>query len=188
MATASEKMGEKMSSEPNTLSTASDGQAPAAALHPVKGLGVLLGVIVAVAALVAIGMALELSALYGGFLFVLYWTGFCHADVSKFVPAVVGSLGGLLLAYALKAVPLMLGGPVGMALALALVLLAIYAIIMGWVPVLVNNAFMLFLTVGTIPALQQDVTLSQMARAVVVAAIYVGVLVFAGKKLAARNG
>ena len=168
---------------------ASISETPAAAenpasLTPVKGIGVLLGVIVAVAALVAIGMALELSALYGGFLFVLYWTGLCHADTTKFVPSVIGSLGGLTLAYALKSLPLMMG-PAGMALALALVLLAIYAIIMGWVPMLVNNAFMLFLTVGTIPALQEGVTLSQMARAVVVAAIYVGLLVLVGKKLAA---
>lgn len=157
----------------------------AAGLSPLKGLGVLLGVIVAVAALVGIGMALELSALYGGFLFVLYWTGFCHAEIDKFLPAVVGSLGGLVLAYALKALPVMLGGSAGMVLALLLILLAIYAIIMGWVPMLVNNAFMLFLTVGTIPALQQDVTLSQMARAVVIAAVYVGALVLLGKKLAA---
>lgn len=168
---------------------ASISETPAAAqnqpaLTPVKGVGVLLAVIVAVAALVAIGMALELSALYGGFLFVLYWTGLCHADTTKFVPSVIGSLGGLTLAYALKTLPVMMG-PAGMALALALVLLAIYAIIMGWVPVLVNNAFMLFLTVGTIPALQEGVTLSQMARAVVVAAIYVGLLVLVGKKLAA---
>ena len=168
---------------------ASRSETPAAAENPasltsVKGIGVLLGVIVGVAALVAIGMALELSALYGGFLFVLYWTGLCHADTTKFVPSVIGSLGGLTLAYALKSLPLMMG-PAGMALALALVLLAIYAIIMGWVPMLVNNAFMLFLTVGTIPALQEGVTLSQMARAVVVAAIYVGLLVLVGKKLAA---
>lgn len=168
---------------------ASISETPAAAqnqsaLTPVKGIGVLLAVIVAVAALVAIGMALELSALYGGFLFVLYWTGLCHADTTKFVPSVIGSLGGLTLAYALKTLPVMMG-PAGMALALALVLLAIYALIMGWVPVLVNNAFMLFLTVGTIPALQEGVTLSQMARAVVVAAIYVGLLVLVGKKLAA---
>lgn len=161
------------------------GASSAAGMSPLQGLGVLLGVIVAVAALIGIGMALELSALYGGFLFVLYWTGFCHAEMDKFLPAVIGSLGGLVLAYALKALPLVLAGSAGMVVALLLVLLAIYAIIMGWVPMLVNNAFMLFLTVGTIPALHQDVTLSQMARAIVVAAIYVAVLVMLGKKLSA---
>lgn len=157
-------------------------------LHPVKGVGVLLGVIVAVAALVGIGVALDLSALYGGFLFVLYWAGLNHAAPDKFLPSLVGSLGGLVLAYALKTLPITLGSGIGMAVALALVLLAIYAIIMGWVPVLVNNAFMLFLTVGTIPALQEGVTLSQMARAVVVAALYTGALVLLGKKLANKGG
>ena len=162
--------------------------APAAqGLTPAKGLAVLIGVIVAVAALVGIGIALELSALYGGFLFALYWTGLCHADFKQFVPALVGALGGLGLAYGLSALPVALGGTVGMALALALVLLAIYAIIMGWVPVLVNNAFMLFLTVGSIPALHEQTTLGAMAWAVVVAAVYLGALVMLGKKLAARQ-
>ncbi|AZI35145.1 hypothetical protein NT2_08_01260 [Caenibius tardaugens NBRC 16725] len=162
-------------------------EAPAAqGLTPAKGFAVLIGVIVAVAALIGIGVALELSALYAGFLFALYWTGLCHADFKQFVPALVGSLGGLGLAYGLSALPVALGGA-GMALALALVLLAIYAIIMGWVPVLVNNAFMLFLTVGSIPVLHEQTTLGAMAWAVVVAAVYLGALVMLGKKLAARQ-
>ena len=171
------------------MASVSENGVPAAApaLSPLKGVGVLLGVIVAVAALIGIGMALELSALHGGFLFVLYWTGFCHAEIEKFMPALVGSLGGLAMCYLLKTLPVTLGGTVGMAIALGLVLLAIYAIIMGWVPLLVNNAFMLFLTVGTIPALQEGITLSQMARAVVVAAIYVGALVLLGKKLGGQQ-
>lgn len=171
------------------MASVSENGAPAVApaLTPLKGIGVLLGVIVAVAALVGIGMALELSALYGGFLFVLYWTGFCHAEIDKFLPALVGALGGLAMCYLMKTLPVTLGGTVGMAIALGLILLAIYALIMGWVPLLVNNAFMLFLTVGTIPALQEGITLSQMARAVVVAAIYVGGLVLLGKKLGGKQ-
>ena len=73
-----------------------------------------------------------------------------------------------------------------LALALGLVLLAIYALIMGWVPMLVNYAFMLFLTVGSIPELHGEATLGAMAWAVIVAAVYLWVLVTLGKKLASR--
>lgn len=173
------------------MATASDQvihETPAAAgMTPIKGLIVLAGVVVAVAALIGIATALQLSALYAGFLFALYWTGLCHADMDQFVSSVVGSLGGLALAYALSALPLELGSGLGMALALGLVLLAIYALIMGWVPVLVNYAFMLFLTVGSIPELHGEATLGAMALAVAVAAIYLWLLVTFGKKLASRQ-
>ncbi|OCC25567.1 hypothetical protein MB02_02740 [Croceicoccus estronivorus] len=142
---------------------------------------------VAVGLLIAIAAALGLSALYGGFLFVLYWTAFCHAQMDKFVPALIGSFGGLALAYGLQALPAALGAEAGMALALVLVLLAIYFIIMGWLPILVNNAFMLFLTVGTIPALHEGTTLSAIGQAIVVAAIYTFILVQVGTKLASKG-
>ena len=157
-----------------------------ARLTPLKGLIVLLGVVGVVAVLIGIGVALHLSALYAGFLFALYWTGLCHAEMDKFVPSLIGSLGGLALAYAFKALPLALGETAGMVLALILVLLSIYVLIMGWLPVLVNYAFMLFLTVGSIPVLQDEDTLWEMACAVIVAAVYTGALILAGKKLAPR--
>ncbi len=155
-----------------------------ARLTPLKGLLVLLGVVGVVAVLVGIGIALQLSALYAGFLFALYWTGVHHAAADQFLPSLVGSLGGLALAYGLEALPAALGETTGMAIALILVLLAIYAIIMRWVPILINYAFMLFLTVGSIPALHDGASLGAMAYAVIVAAAYTGALIFGGKKLA----
>lgn len=167
---------------------AAGNPAPAASgLTPLKGLGVLAGVVVAVAVLIGIGVALELSALYAGFLFALYWMGLCHGEPDKFLPALVGALGGLALAWALTALPTALGATAGMAVGLGLVLLAIYALVMGWAPMLVNNCMMLFLTVGSIPALHNGVSLSHMGRAVVVAAVYIGLLVLLGRKLAARG-
>ncbi|QZP09157.1 hypothetical protein [Caenibius sp. WL] len=158
-----------------------------ARLTPLKGLFVLAGVVGVVAVLVGIGILLQLPALYAGFLFALYWTGLFHAEADKFLPSLIGSLGGLALAYALTALPASLGETAGVAIAALLVLLAIYAIIMKWLPVLINYAFMLFLTVGSIPALHNDTTLWAMACAVIVAAAYTGALVFGGKKLAARS-
>lgn len=155
-------------------------------LSAAKGVAVLAGITVAVIALVAIGAALGLSALYGGFLFAFYWTGLRHADQRQFWPALVGALAGIVTIWLLEALPAALGAPLGIALWIGLLLAAVYARIMGWLPLLVNDAMMLFLTVGGIPAVRDGATLSQMARAVVVAAAYVGVLVLIGRKLADR--
>lgn len=161
--------------------------APAAALHPAKGLLVLAGIVVAVALLIAIGAALGLSALYGGFLFVFYWSGLCHADPRKFWPALVGALAGIGTIWLLTALPAALGGTAGFAVWIGLLLAAIYARIMGWLPLLVNDAMMLFLTVGGIPAVRDSATLLQMAVAAVVAAAYAGLLVLVGRRLAATR-
>ena len=161
--------------------------AQAAGLTPLKGAGVLLAVVIAVAGLIGIAMALKLTALYAGFLFVLYWSGLCHAKLEEFAPALIGSLGGLAMAYGLHELPLALGENAGLGLALGLILLAIYALIMGWARILVNNAFMLFLTVGTIPVLTSEVVHGDAALAVLVLAAYVGALVLIGKKLASRS-
>jgi hypothetical protein len=142
-------------------------------LSPAKGLLVLGIVVVAVAAFIGISSALSLPSVYGGFLFVFYFTGLCHAAPDKFAPAVAGAFAGLATAFLLMYLPVAMGN-LGMALALGLVLAAIYALIMGWVPLLVNNATMLFLTIGTIPALQQMATIAEMALSVLLAAVLIG--------------
>ena len=148
--------------------------AQAAGLTPLKGAGVLLAVVIAVAGLIGIAMALKLTALYAGFLFVLYWSGLCHAKLEEFAPALIGSLGGLAMAYGLHELPLALGENAGLGLALGLILLAIYALIMGWAPLLVNHAAMLFLAIGTIPALHQTATIAEMGLSALLAVALIG--------------
>ncbi|MBC2650228.1 hypothetical protein H7F50_00360 [Novosphingobium flavum] len=171
-----------MAAIPDTSQTSGD-----AVLTPKQGLLMLGGVIVAVAGLVAIGMILKLTALYGGFLFVLYWTGLGRAAPDQFWPALLGAQGGIALAWSFTGLPALLGPVPGMAVALALVLLAVYLLLLHRARWVVNHAMMLFLTVGAIPALMDGATLSQMSRAVVVTAAYVGALVLAGRRLAGRR-
>ena len=160
---------------------------PAANLTPLQGAAVLAALMVALAALIGIGLSLELSAPYGGFLFVFYWVGMCHSNMKQFVPAVIGALGGLALSYGFRILPLEFGSLLGSTLALCLLALAFYVLIMNWLPILVNQAFMLFLTVGNIPLLLNETTLSAMALSVVVAAVFAGVLMSLRNKLAARS-
>ena len=142
-------------------------------------------VILAVAAFIGISTAVGLTSVYGGFLFVFYFAGLCHAAPDKFAPAVAGAFCGLGIAFLLAELPAMMAH-VGMVLALVLVLAAVYALIMGWAPLLVNHAAMLFLTVGTIPALQQKTTLADMALSVALAAGLMGALLLARRRHAAR--
>lgn len=142
-------------------------------LSPATGLVVLGVVVVAVAAFIGISTALGLPSVYGGFLFVFYFTGLCHAAPDKFASAVAGAFCGLAMAYLLTQLPVTLG-TMGMAIALGIVLAAIYALIMGWAPLLVNNAAMLFLTVGTIPALHQTATIAEMALSALLAVGLIG--------------
>ena len=162
-----------MASQASNAHHAPTAAPTAAPMRPAKGLLVLGIVIIAVAAFIGISTALGLPSVYGGFLFVFYFTGLCHAAPDKFVPAVVGAFGGLAIAYLLTQLPVTMG-TAGMALALGVVLAAIYALIMGWAQVLVNNATMLFLTIGTIPTLHQTATLGEMALSLLLAVVLIG--------------
>ncbi|MEO0030263.1 MAG: hypothetical protein RIS94_21 [Pseudomonadota bacterium] len=149
-------------------------------LGPGKGLAMLAIVVVAVAAFIGISHALGLPSVYGGFLFVFYFTGLCHAAPDKFVPSVAGAFFGLSLAWMLSQLPVLMG-MAGMGIALGVVLAAVYALIMGWVPLLVNHAAMLFLTVGTIPALHETATLAEMALSVLLAVVLLGAALLAAR-------
>lgn len=159
--------------------------APTEALSPVKGLAVLGIVIIAVAAFIGISNAIGLPSFFGGFLFVFYFTGLCHAAPDKFAPSVAGAFFGLGMAWTLSQLPVTMGMP-GMVVALGVVVFAIYSLIMGWLPLIVNNAAMLFLTVGTIPALHQAATLGEMARSVLLAVALLGGVLLA-TRLRARK-
>jgi len=118
---------------------------------------VILGVVVlGVAIYIGLAVALGMTTFYGGFLFILYWMTFKHADLAEFWPALLGAATGLGIAWMLHNLPILMGPP-GMGIALAVVLLAIYCLVVGWIPVIINASTMLFLTVGTIPALQTEV-------------------------------
>jgi len=166
-------------------SSLSDPPTVVQSVSPAKGLATLAVVVVAVAGFIGISTALGLASAYGGFLFVFYFTSLCHAAPEKFMPAVVGAFCGLTMAALLTQLPETMGSA-GMAIALSFILAAIYAMIMGWVPILVNNATMLFLTVGTIPALHATATIAEMALSVLLAAAILGVAGVIIKLRAAR--
>lgn len=155
------------------------------ALSPGKGLVVVICIIIGVAAYLGLGTALGIVPLYAGFLFSLYFGGMKGSDPHELPAALIGSLGGLLTAALLHLLPDQMG-TAGLVIALGLILAAIYALVMQWVTILVNNAFMLMLTIGTIPSVQATGDFIGMAFSVLLAAAMMGLLLLVGGIIATR--
>lgn len=151
-----------------------------------KGLIILFFVVLGVTAYIALGSALGIEPLYAGFAFSLYFGGIKHSDPKEFAPALVGSLGGLATAALLHILP-ELYGSLGMAVALLVILAAIYALLMGWVPTLVNYGYMLMLTIATIPAVKEEAAFVEMGCSILLAAALMGALLLAGMMAARKS-
>lgn len=148
-------------------------------LSPAKGLLVLSAIIVLVALFLWLSHTVGVVQVWAGFLFILYWAGLEHVQMERLLPSVVGSLSGLGLAYGMNVLPEQLGNT-GWAIFLGAVLVAVYCQVMGWLPVVVNMAMMLFLTVGTVLAVQQHADLSNAFAALVLGIVFMVVLVVGG--------
>lgn len=138
-----------------------------------QALIVTLVLIPLIAAYLAIGTAIGLEPLFAGFLFSLYWGAFKGMALPEFWPALAGSLAGLGLAALMHILPLHIG-VAGMAIALLAIVAAVYLYILQAWPLVANHALLLFLTVGTIPALQAQADFAAMAAAVLLGAAYCG--------------
>lgn len=139
----------------------------------VQALIVTLVLVPLIAAYLAIGAAIGLEPLFAGFLFSLYWGAFKGMALPEFWPALAGSLAGLGLAALMHILPLHIG-IAGMAIGLLLIIAAVYLYILQAWPFVANHALLLFLTVGTIPALQSQADFAGMAAAVLLGAAYCG--------------
>lgn len=157
-----------------------------AGLTPVRGLAMLVAVVIGIGVYVGLAAALGIAPYSAGFIFLFYFGAILKADAAEMPSALIGALGGICLAALMHFLPASFGNT-GFAAGLGLVLLAIYALLMGWVPILVNNAFMLFLTVLSIPAVLRDAQFVGIAAAVVLAAAYAGALLAIGGLVARRR-
>ena len=156
------------------------------AMSPAKGLLVLIGVVVVVGGFIALCAALGIKEFWGGFLFLLYWSGIEHMKFERLPHCISGALLGLLLSYLLFALPIWLG-EIGGVVFLGLILVVVYCQIMGWFSVAVNMTAMLFLTVGTIPAVQTGADFAGVLAALVLGILYFVGLLWGANKLKQRK-
>ncbi|WP_157215164.1 hypothetical protein [Flavisphingomonas formosensis] len=156
-------------------------------MSPVMGLGIVLAVVVVVGAYVGLNMALGIAEGWAGFLFLLCWSMIEKGSLDRFAHALVGALIGAGTAALMKVGPEMMGPTGGMVLFLGVVLLLIYAIVMGWFALGVNTTTMVFLTVGTIPYVEKGAEPAGIFLGIASGAVFFGALGLIGAQIGKRR-
>ena len=148
------------------------------------GMGLILwaAVIAAVVGFVAIGHFLHLVPLYAGFLFAWYWSSVDKVSFALAPASVIGAVGGVATAGLLQYAVVHWG--IGGALAvLGLIALALLVQIMNWLPIAINPAYMLFLTVTCAPLLQAGEDFRAVMLTLLVGCAYFCGLTFIGLRV-----
>lgn len=149
-------------------------------------LGMLMAISIAVFGLATICSFAGVTMIHGGFIFLFYWAGMRAAASAEFVPSLVGALGGTGLAYLVVTLPNQMG-MAGYAIIGVVVLACIFMMIRGHFPLLINNAFMLYLTIFTIPNAVASGAFWQGPASLLIVGVLVGIAMGIGKFLSVRG-
>ena len=148
-----------------------------APLPPLKALGVLALVVVAIVVYEVAAALLHITPVFPGLLLLFYWAAVKHLALGELLPATLGSLGGVLNAALFVILAPVLGQTGGVVVALLLVLVVFYCLLVGWLPQVCNNAYMLLLTVAGIPEVLGTGRFVGMALSVLLGAVLLGAMV-----------
>lgn len=145
--------------------------------HPFKPthgqtIALIAAIIVVFGAFIAVMTWFGNSEFWTATLFYIYWTSFEQRSYDRIPASLVGSLAGLGMAYMLVALPPVMGMTAGFGVTLAVIVIAVYFLIMAWLPLIINMATMLFLTVGGIPAVLHGASFPNAFIALIVGAVY----------------
>lgn len=144
-------------------------------LSPLQALG-LLGVITAMfLGFVALCKAVDIKNFWVGFLFSFYWFGIENSKPDRLIPSMAGALTGLLVSCALPVFVMCLGADHGALAAFALTLFVIYIRLLEKLKIMINQATVLFATVGSIPVIHTEITVTEMFMS-----LGLGILFFGG--------
>lgn len=153
---------------------------------PLAGLAILVIVVVLLIAWMAIALQFMAdTALVGGFMLLWFWANNGQLEIGRLPAALIGSVVGIGVAWLLVYAPTHMGGA-GLALGLGVLLLALYLDIIKAVPMIVNNATMLFVTLAAAPLVQLHVDWVQLLLSTVLGGLFFGIAVEGLKRLAAR--
>lgn len=154
-------------------------------MTPAKGLLVLAGVVVFVAAYLGVNRALGLTESWAGFLFLVCWA-VSQLDLSRLAECAVGALVGVLVAYAMQRLPPVMG-MVAFVPILGVILAMVYCQIMGWLTVVVNLTTMTFLTIASMPLVQAHVSFPNLFATLACGVAYFAGLVWVGRWFTQRT-
>lgn len=144
------------------------------------------GVVLLIVGFIALGFLLGLTPLYAGFLLLWYWGSVDMIEGKALAPLLVGACGGTATAWLLQ-YGAVHGGLVGALPVLGLIVAAIYAQLRGWLPLLINRPYMLYLTVMAAPLLQAGESFGHAMASIIAATLYFGGVVTAGRIVMARR-
>lgn len=155
-------------------------------ISPLKGALVVVAIAVAVVLYLMLAHVLGIPQFWAGFLWLFYWAGIEQMNFSVFPDSVRGAFTGLAVALCLHVFPQQIEH-FGLAIALLLVVVLVYCSVMGWAKPFVNNATMLFLTVGTIPTIQAHGDFAQIFSALMLGVVFFGGLLGLGTMIGKRR-
>lgn len=136
---------------------------------------VTIGLVIAIAGFIALGTALGLEPLYGGFTLLWYHATVDKLDMRIAPPAVTGALAGSGTAWALQAATV--AGDTTMALVvLGVIVAALFVQVLQRLTLVINGSFMLFLTVGCAPLLQKGEDFREVIAAILLGGAYFGTI------------
>jgi hypothetical protein len=148
-----------------------------------QGLMLLAGAVVMTGGYLALQGALGIADIPLGFFFALYWCGVEQSRRERWAPTFLGGLFGVALAYGLVVLTQGPDPTMGLMIFLAIMLAVVFALIMGWLPLIVNLSAMLYLTVCTLPPVTQNANFPEMAANLTLGAAYFGAVMIGGGAL-----
>ena len=146
-------------------------------LSPFNAALALVAIGILVIGYILLSMLLGIREYFAGFVFSLIWGAFYKSSFAEFPQVLAGSLLGVALCYFNYRAPLMIphyGAPV----ALVVIVAAVYCMLVGRLKLFINNSTMVFLTICTVPEIQEKAGFGGIGAAVVLAAAYVGSITY----------
>ena len=122
-----------------------------APLAPLPALAVLAAVVAAIVVYEVIAAVLHITPVFPGLLVLFYWAAVKHLAIRELPATILGALGGVLNAALFVILSKLMGPTGGILVALLVVIVAFYILLVGWAPLVFNNAYMLLLTVAGVP-------------------------------------
>ncbi len=156
---------------------------------PVAGIGITTIVVVLLVVwtlLAAVALHVPATELVGGYMLLWYWANNEQLQFKRLPATIIGALVGIGIAWFLVYATVKYGGT-GTAVALALVILALYLDVIKAVPLAINASTFLFVTLAAAPLVQLHVDWVQLVNSTVFGGLFFGLVVEGLQRLAARS-
>jgi hypothetical protein len=146
----------------------------------VSGLMLLGTIALSIFVFEVLGMKfLALKSFFASFTLLWYWATVENAQFNKLPHSLLGALVGVGLAWQMQLSLAHFGGTNGLIIGLVPIIIALFIVIMNWVPIAINGSAMLFLTVLGAPAFAAvKLNFAELIEAIILGAIYFAIVVW----------